>query len=59
MKVRLTLSAQAQLKAAVEYIRRDKPSAAVAFSEKAKARLKRLEDFPDSGRRVPEYPESL
>ncbi len=58
MKIRFTLSAQAQLKSAVDYIRRDRPSAAASFATKAKKRLKRLQAYPNSGRKVPEYPES-
>ena len=58
MRIRFTPSAQSQLKSAVEFIRRDRPSAATAFSNKAKQRLKRLVSFPDSGRAVPEYPDS-
>ena len=59
MKIRFTPSAQAQLKAAVGYIRRENQSAAVLFGKKARQRLKRLETFPNSGRKVPEYPNSL
>ena len=58
MKIRFTLTAQAQLKSAVDYIRRDRPSAASSFAAKAKQRLKRLQRYPNSGRKVPEYPES-
>ena len=58
MRIRFTPSAQSQLKSAVEYIRRDRPSAASAFSKKAKERLSRLVTYPNSGRSVPEYPDS-
>ena len=58
MKIRFTLSAQAQLKSAVDYIRSDRPAAAASFAKKAKQRLKRLRTYPNSGRKVPEYPES-
>ena len=56
MRIRFTPSANAQLKSAVEYIRRDRPTAATSFSKKAKQRLLRLTEFPNSGRKVPEYP---
>jgi plasmid stabilization system protein ParE len=42
---------------AVAYIRRDKPSAATRFRRRAEAVLRRLEKFPDSGRKIPEFPE--
>ena len=56
MRIRFTPSAERQLDAALEYIRRDRPTAAAAYSQKARKRLKRLKDFPNSGRKVPEYP---
>ncbi|MBT3255624.1 MAG: type II toxin-antitoxin system RelE/ParE family toxin [Deltaproteobacteria bacterium] len=52
MKVRFTPSARAQFLSALATIRRDKPSAAVG--ERV---LRRLEDFPESGRVIPEFPE--
>ena len=58
MRIRFTPSAEAQLNSAIEYIRRDRPSAAVAFSKRARQHLSRLTTFPDSGRMVPEYPSS-
>ena len=57
MKIRFTPSARAQFLAAVSYIRRDKPSAAVNFRNRAEKILRRLEDLPESGRRIPEFPE--
>lgn len=57
MKVRFTPSARAQLLSALTYIRRDNPQAAVCFREHAETALRRLEEFPDSGRIVPEFPE--
>lgn len=40
------------------HIRMDKPSAARRFAETVKAKVTRLQDFPDSGRLVPEFPNS-
>ena len=57
MKVRLTPSARAQLLSVLAYIRRDKPSAATTFREHSETVLRRLEDFPESGRIIPEFPE--
>ncbi|MCD4754495.1 MAG: type II toxin-antitoxin system RelE/ParE family toxin [Deltaproteobacteria bacterium] len=57
MKVRFTPSARAQFLSALAYIRRDKPSAAVLFRNRTETVLRRLEDFPESGRVIPEFPE--
>ena len=57
VKVRFTLSARLQFLGALEYIRRDKPSAAEKFRQKAEANLRRLEKYPESGRLIPEFPE--
>ena len=57
MKVRFTPSAKAQFLSALAYIRRDKPSAAVRFRDRTEKVLRRLEDLPESGRIVTEFPE--
>jgi toxin ParE1/3/4 len=57
MKVRFTPSARTQFLSALSYIRRDKPSAAASFRDRTKKNLRRLEDFPESGRTIPEFPE--
>jgi plasmid stabilization system protein ParE len=57
MKLRFTPSAKAQYLSALTYIRRDNPKAAINFHERAGTVLRRLEDFPNSGRVVPEFPE--
>ena len=57
MKVRFTPSARTQFLSAISYIRQDKPSAAVSFRDRAEKILRRLEDFPESGRIIPEFPE--
>ena len=57
MKVHFTPSARAQFLSALTYIRRDNPEAALDFRERVEAVLRRLEEFPDSGRLVPEFPE--
>ena len=57
MKVRFTPSARVQFLSALAYIRRDKPSAAIGFRNKTEKILRRLEDFPESGRIIPEFPE--
>ena len=57
MKVRFTPSARLQFLGAVGYIRRDKPSAAQRFRHRAEKVLRRLEDYPDSGRVIPEFPD--
>ncbi|MBI5605666.1 MAG: type II toxin-antitoxin system RelE/ParE family toxin [Deltaproteobacteria bacterium] len=57
MKVRFTPSARTQFFSALSYIQRDKPTAAVSFRDRAERILRRLEDFPESGRIIPEFPE--
>ena len=57
MKVRFTPSARAQFLAAIAYIYRDNPTAAVAFRLKAEKVLSRLRKFPQSGRALPEFPD--
>ncbi|MDQ7784739.1 MAG: type II toxin-antitoxin system RelE/ParE family toxin [Desulfomonilaceae bacterium] len=41
----------------LNYIRRDNPKAAGEFRQRAETILRRLEEFPHSGRIVPELPE--
>jgi len=57
VKVRFTSSARTQFLSALTYIRRDSPVAALNFRERAETVLRRLEEFPNSGRVVPEFPE--
>jgi len=57
VKVKFTPSAKTQFLSALSYIRKDKPSAAINFRKRAEKILRRLEDFPESGRIIPEFPE--
>jgi len=57
VKVRFTPSARTQFLSALAYIRRDKPSAAVRFRNRTETVLRRLENSPESGRVIPEFPE--
>ncbi|MBI2908859.1 MAG: type II toxin-antitoxin system RelE/ParE family toxin [Chloroflexi bacterium] len=57
MKVRFAPSARTQFLSALSYIRHDNPSAAVRFRQRVEAILRRLEQFPESGRVRPELPE--
>ncbi|MEE8260945.1 MAG: type II toxin-antitoxin system RelE/ParE family toxin, partial [Gammaproteobacteria bacterium] len=57
MRVRFTPSGRSQFLGALTYIRRDNPMAAQGFRERAEQVLKRLERFPNSGRRLPEFPD--
>jgi plasmid stabilization system protein ParE len=57
MKVQFTPSARSQFLSALSYIRRDKPSSAVNFRNRTEEILRRLENFPESGRIIPEFPE--
>jgi plasmid stabilization system protein ParE len=57
VKVKFTPSAKTQFLSALSYIRKDKPSAAIYFRKRAEEILRRLEDFPESGRIIPDFPE--
>jgi plasmid stabilization system protein ParE len=57
VKVNFTPSARAQFLSALSYIRKDKPSAAVNFRNRTDKILRRLENFPESGRIIPEFPD--
>jgi plasmid stabilization system protein ParE len=57
MKVRFAPSARAQFLAGLEYIKADNPLAALALLARAKKSLRRLTIYPQSGRKIPEFPE--
>ena len=57
MKIRFTPTARTQFLSALAYIRRDKPSAAARFRQRAEKALKKLLEYPESGRHIPEFPE--
>ena len=57
MRILFTPSARDQFLSGLAYIRKDNPSAAREFRRTAERILRRLEDFPQSGWRLPEYPE--
>ena len=57
MKVKFTPSARTQFLERLEFIRQDNPTAARQFREKVERVLRRLEDFPESGRSIPEFPD--
>lgn len=55
MKIKFTPSARIQFLSALSYIHNDKPSAAANFRNCIEKILRRLEDFPESGRIIPEF----
>jgi plasmid stabilization system protein ParE len=57
LKICFTPTARIQFLSALAYIRRDKPSAATRFRQRAEKALKRLLEYPESGRHIPEFPE--
>lgn len=57
MSVRFTPAGRSQLRAVVEYIRRDDPGAAAPFRQRVEGTLRRLESFPESGRVLAEFPD--
>jgi plasmid stabilization system protein ParE len=56
-EVKFSPLARKQFLDALAFIRRDKPSAAIGFRQKADESLSHLPDFPESGRRIPEFPD--
>ena len=54
MTVQFTPSARLQFLSALSYIRHDNPPAAIRFRKKAESVLRRLKQFPDSGRVIPQ-----
>jgi plasmid stabilization system protein ParE len=57
VKIQFTPSARKQFLSALAYIRKDKTTAAINFRNKIEKILRRLEEFPESGRIIPEFPE--
>ena len=57
MKILFTPAGRRQFLDAISFIRRENPTAATAFRQRAEAALHRLESFPESGRIVPEFPD--
>jgi len=57
LKIRFTPSARLQFLEALAYIRRDNPAAARKLRDKAEEALRRLEEYPESGRVIPEFPD--
>ena len=57
MKVEFTPTARLQFLSALTYIRQDNPPAAMRFRKKVESVLRRLANFPESGRVIPEYPD--
>ena len=57
MKVLFTSSGRAQFLAAIAYIYRENPKAAVDFRDKTEKILSRLRRFPQAGRPLPEFPD--
>lgn len=56
-RIDFTPSARAQFLAAVDYIRAERPSAALAFRDRSNQALKHLIRFPEAGRTIPEFPQ--
>ena len=57
MILRFTPGARREFLSAIRYIRADDPIAAQRFRTRCEEVLLRLVDFPDSGRRLPEFPD--
>ena len=57
MKIRFANTAKISLHSAANFIHQGDPIAAAIFLGRVEKTLHRLEKYPDSGRRIPEYPE--
>ncbi|HOF90037.1 MAG TPA: type II toxin-antitoxin system RelE/ParE family toxin [Armatimonadota bacterium] len=57
MTLRFTPSARAHFITALAYTHQDNPRAAQKFRQHAEEVLSRLQQFPDSGRLIPEFPD--
>lgn len=57
MRVRFTPSARSQFLAKLEYSNAENPAAAAAVLVRVKKSLRQLGAHPQSGRRIPEFPE--
>jgi len=57
VKVLFTPSGRKQFLAAIAFIYRENPAAAIAFRRKAERVLSRLREFPQSGRPLSEFPD--
>jgi len=57
VRVRFTPAGRRRFLNAVAYIIRENPAAARRFKQRAEAVLRRLQQFPGSGRVLPEFPD--
>lgn len=57
MKIRFANTARISLHTAINFIHQDNPTAAANFLGRVEKTLRRLEKYPESGRRIPEFPE--
>lgn len=57
MKVRFTPSARTNFLEFIAFVRADNTAAARHFRTEAERVLRRLEIFPESGRKIPEFPD--
>jgi len=57
VRIRFTPTARRTFLEAIAYIREEDPAAAQRFRKRAEKMLRRLENFPESGRYLPEFPD--
>lgn len=57
MRVRFTPAGEQQFLTVIAHLLKDRPFAARRFYERALKVLRRLDDFPESGRVLPEFPD--
>ncbi len=56
MLIRFSPSARREFLDFIAHVHNDRPMAALRFRERAEKVLRRLETFPSSGRKIPEFP---
>jgi len=56
VKVQFTPTGRKQFLEGIAYMQRENPTAASAFYKRAEKSLRRLLEYPDSGRSIPEFP---
>jgi len=57
VRLQFTPSGRIQFLKAVSYIHQDNPQAAAKFRNRAEQILRRLTQYPESGRLIPEFPD--
>jgi toxin ParE1/3/4 len=57
LRILFTPAARRQFLEALDHIYQDNPAAAISFRQKAEKVISRLQEHPESGRYLPEFPD--